>query len=213
MTLKLGCGKTNYELMRDRMQLKFLEYDQTHMIEKFCLKHDEEYLYIKFVGRIYRINRKSGKAEWSEDGFKNCTVAGYNEAMSIFDILCYSKDGCHLSGKFCNIHQLKGTVQSSRTGGTIFYHQIRYFDGKTEKLCQACEVLEGEKETIGDVSYRLYPFEFLPMMLQFWNSDEEFPANLKIMWDENILDYVHFETAQFIASHVLRRIEEIMDIF
>lgn len=106
MTLKLGCGKTNYELMRDRMQLKFLEYNQTHMIEKFCLKHDKEYLYIKFVGRIYRINRKNGKAEWSEDGFKNCTAAGYNEAMSIFDILCYSKDGCHLSGKFCNIHQL-----------------------------------------------------------------------------------------------------------
>ena len=34
---------------------------------------------------------------------------------------------------------------------------------------------------------------------------------LKIMWDENILNYVHFETAQFIASHVLHRIEEIMD--
>ena len=49
------------------------------------------------------------------------------------------------------------------------------------------------------------------MMLQFWNSDEEFPANLKIMWDENILDYIHFETAQFVAFHVLHRIEEIMD--
>lgn len=202
--------KSNYEIMRDRMQVQFLEYDQIHMIEKFRLKHDEEYLYIKFVGRMYRINRKSGKTEWSEDSFKNCTDANYNEAMSIFDILCYSKDGCHLSGKFCNINQLKGTVHSSKTGGTLFFHQIQYFDGKTEKFCRVCEALGGKKETIGDVSYRLYPFEFLPMILQLWNSDEEFPANLKIMWDENILDYVHFETAQFIVSYVLHRIEEIM---
>ena len=205
--------KSNYEIMRDRMQIQFLEYDQIHMIEKFRLKYDEEYLYIKFVGRLYRINRRNGKAEWSEDAFKSCTDAGYNEAMSIFDILCYSKDGCHLSGKFCNINQLKGTVQSSGVGGTIFYHQIRYLDGKAEKLCRACEILGGRKEKVGDVAYCLYPFDFLPMMLQFWNSDEEFPANLKIMWDENILDYVHFETAQFMAGHVLHRIKEIISAF
>lgn len=204
--------KSNYDTMRDLMQVQFLEYDQTHMIEKFQLKYDEAYLYIKFVGRMYRINRRSGKVEWSEDAFQSCTDAGYNEAMSIFDILCYSKDDCRLSGKFCNINELKGTVQSSRAGGSIFFHQTQYFDGKTEELCQACESLGGKKGSVGDVSYCLYPFEFLPMMLQFWNSDEEFPANLKIMWDENILDYVHFETSFFIAGHVLLRIREMMEV-
>lgn len=34
---------TPYEVMRDRMRLRFLEYDQTHMIEKLCLKHDGEF--------------------------------------------------------------------------------------------------------------------------------------------------------------------------
>lgn len=49
------------------------------------------------------------------------------------------------------------------------------------------------------------------MMLQFWNSDEEFPASLKIMWDENILDYLHYETTFFIVSHMLCRIQEMME--
>ena len=203
--------KSNYEIMKDSMQVKFLEYDQTHMIEKFHLSHNEAYLYIKFVGRMYRIDRKSGKVEWSKDAFINCVDAGYNEAMSIFDVLCNAKDGCCLSGRFCQINQLKGTVQSAGPGKEIFVRQIQYFDKKTETFCQACEALGGEKEKIGDVSYRLYPFEFLPMILQFWNSDDEFPANLKIMWDEHILDYVHYETSFFIVSHVLQRIKEIME--
>lgn len=206
---KIG-AKSNYEVMRDRMQKKFLEYDQSRMIDRFCLNHDEGFLYIRFVGRMYRIDRASGRTEWSDDGFANCVQADYNEAMSIFDVLCESKENCRLSGRFCGIDQLKGTVQSSQPGSTIFFHQIRDLDGRTERFCRACEILGGKREPQGDVGYRMYPFDFLPMILQFWNSDEEFPAALKIMWDEHILDYVHYETTYFIVSHMLSRIREIM---
>lgn len=203
--------KTNYKVMQDSMQIKFLEYDQQHMIDKFHLKYDDAYLYIEFCGRMYRISRRSGGTEWSEDAFQRCNDADYNEAMSIFDVLCCSKDGCHLSGRFCTIDQLKGTVQSARPGGNLFIRHARCFDERTEQFCRACEALGGEREKIGDASYRFRPFTFLPMMLQFWKSDEEFPANLKIMWDEHILDYVHYETTFFIVSHMLRRIEETMN--
>ena len=46
------------------------------------------------------------------------------------------------------------------------------------------------------------------MILQFWDADEEFEAVLKIMWDENILDYMHYETTYFAASHLLSRLKE-----
>ena len=128
--------------------------------------------------------------------------------MSIFDVLCCSKDSCRLSGRFCNINQLKGTVQSAGAGGMLFVHQIRYLDGKTEQFCRACEALGGDKGSVGDVSYYFHPFDFLPMFLQFWNSDEEFPASLNILWDENILDYMHYETTYFAASHLLSRLKE-----
>lgn len=203
--------KSNYEIMRDSMQKKFLKYDQEHMIEKFNLKYDEDYLYIRFCKDWYRIHRRTGKVEGSPDHFASCTDAGYNETMSIFDVLCDSKEGCSLSGRFCNMDQLKGTVRSAGPGSGLFVQQVRCFDGKTAMLGRACEALGGEKRTIGDVSYCLYPFDFLPMMLQFWNSDEEFPANLKIMWDENVLDYVRYETTFFIVSHMLSCIKERMD--
>lgn len=203
--------KSNYELMREQMQERFLQYDQEHMVEKFHLKKDEAFLYLTFVGRMYRISRATGRTEWSEDGFETCRAAEYNEAMSIFDVLCESREGCRLSGRFCGLNQLRGTVQSANPGQEIFLREIAGLDGRTEAFCRACESLGGQKGKVGDVSYCLWPFDFLPMVLQFWNSDEEFPASLKVMWDENVLDYVHYETTFFIVSHVLKRIMEIME--
>ena len=57
--------KSNYEIMRDSMQKKFLKYDQEHMIEKCNLKYDEDYLYIRFCKDWYRIHRRTGKVEGS----------------------------------------------------------------------------------------------------------------------------------------------------
>ena len=77
---------SNYETMQNSMQIRFLKYNQEFMIEKFHLDHDGDNLYIRFCGRMYRISRRSGKVTWSEDGFLNCIDAGYNEAMSIYDV-------------------------------------------------------------------------------------------------------------------------------
>jgi hypothetical protein len=128
--------------------------------------------------------------------------------MSIFDILCYSKDNCHLSGRYNN---LKGTIESANSSGSLYIHYEKFFDHKLDLMSRSCEQLGGVKTGKGDVSYLLDTFDFLPMMVQFWESDEEFPASLQILWDENIMDYVHFETSFFIAFHVLGRIRELVE--
>ena len=58
---------SNYEITRNRMRDEFIKYDQEKMIQKFSLKNDRQYLYLDFMGRPYRINRKNGVVEWSED--------------------------------------------------------------------------------------------------------------------------------------------------
>ena len=46
---------------REDAEQRFLAYDQEKMIRKFQLEADEAFLYLRFVGRDYRINRKNGK--------------------------------------------------------------------------------------------------------------------------------------------------------
>ena len=50
---------STYEITKHRVQGDFLKYDQEKMIQKFSLKHDEQYLYINFIGHFYRINRQT----------------------------------------------------------------------------------------------------------------------------------------------------------
>ena len=97
---------SNYETMKNEMADVFLKYDQNAMIQKFNLEHDEHYLYICFVCRKYRIDRMSGKVTWSEDAFRTEKDADYNETMTIYDVLCSSKEHCHLSHEWGKYRQL-----------------------------------------------------------------------------------------------------------
>ena len=201
---------SNYEIMRNQMRGEFVKYNQEKMIKKFSLRNDEGYIYIEFMLREYRINRKTGVVEWSENSFSTSVEADYNESMTIYDILCCSKDACTLSGNYCPVHMLKGTVNASGIGRNLFQKSADGFNGKRKELEAVCKNFGETLNLNGDVAVKLYPFSFLPVILQYWEADEEFPANLKFMYDENILDYMYFETIFFMTAHIVKRIEEMM---
>lgn len=202
---------SNYEIMRNQMRKEFIKYDQEKMIQKFKLNFDEDFLYLDFMCRNYRINRKNGIVEWTKDCFHSVIEADYNESMTIYDVLCYSKDNCQLSGNFCPIHMAKGIVKTLYTSGNIFQKAAAGFQGHINQLKYACNVLGKTTKMVGDVAAILWVFPFLPVTFQYWEGDEEFSPSLKFMFDENILDYMHFETVQFMTAHMLSRIGEIMN--
>lgn len=202
--------KSNYEQMKIQMQDHFLDYDQETMIRRFSLQADEAYLYLNFLGRPYRVSRINGRVEWSEDGFIQANTADYNEAMSIFDVLCCSKEGCSLSGEFVSVNNLPGIVAGARSGSGMFDESAAFFDGKTHALDRACRRMGGVEIAKGDVGFRLMVFDFLPLELRFWESDDEFGPSLNLLWDRNLLQFIHYETSYFIAGHLMRRLKEIM---
>ena len=101
--------KSNYQIMKGQMAKRFLRYNQEQMTEKFQLPCDEEYIYVTFVSSLYRINRKTGEIQVQEPETKDWRQTDYNEAMSIYDVLCDSKSDCHLSGKFVSLNSLKSS--------------------------------------------------------------------------------------------------------
>ena len=59
-------------------------------------------------------------------------------------------------------------------------------------------------------AFELKLFAFLPIIVRFWEADDEFPASLQIPTDMNILDYMHYETLMFALTHLFHRIKEEM---
>ena len=200
---------SNYEKMKNQMAEEFLKYDQEKMIQKFFLEHDEHNLFFHFLDRKYRIDRQNGQISWSADSFQTETKADYNEAMTIYDVLCYSKEYCHPAHELANVGSLSRVQGGNLAKGSNFFQNAgEFFDGKTDALARACERLHGRKIPKGDVGYEFDLFPFLLVSLRFWESDDEFPASLQILVDKNILDYMHYETLMFAISHLLNRLKE-----
>ena len=200
---------SNYEITKRRVQKDFLKYDQQKMIKKFAMKHNEEHLYIHFIGHEYRVNRQTGFLEWSEDGFQTCVEGDFNEALTIYDLLCDSKEYCRASGEFVNLKSLSALQSSSKKlGDGLFDGKEKVFDHKEKILCSICEKLGGIRAGKGDVAYEIPLFDFLNCRIQFWNSDEEFEAQLQIFLDKNILDFIRYETVWYAVSHLIKRLSE-----
>lgn len=201
--------KSNYDVTRDRVESEFLKYDQDSMIEKFQLVNDPAYLYLRFTAQDYRVDRKTGRVErLTENGPVH---AGFNETMTIFDVLCESKPDCRLSGEFVRVNDLDGITKTAYLGGNLFDGSAKAFTHRVQALKAACERLGGTAGTVGDVSYRLPLFDFFPVTLQFWDADDEFDAVLKLMWDRRTLDFMRYETTWYAAGHLLDRLRKLMD--
>lgn len=198
--------RSNYDVTRDRVEREFLKYDQETMIKKFHLVHDADCLYLRFVACDYRVDRKTGRVERLPEGVH----AGFNETMTIFDVLCESKPDCRLSGQFVRVNDLDGVTKTAYLGGNLFDGSAKAFTHRTGALRAACERLGGTVGTVGDVSYQIPLFDFLPVTLQFWDADDEFDAVLKIMWDRRTLDFMRYETTWYAAGHLLKRLQELM---
>lgn len=203
-------NQSNYDVTRSKMEAEFVRYNQEQMIEKFHLQHTPAHLFIRFLGEDYRIDRKAGRVERCLCDGAGYVQAGFDESMTIFDVLCCSKPNCRLNGEYATVTNLPGIANISAPGAGIYANDTaRIFANRCDRLRQACERLHGTPQQVGDVSYQLPLFDFMPVILQFWDADDEFDATLKIMWDKNTLDFMHFETTFYAANHLLRRLREL----
>jgi len=100
-----------------------------------------------------RIDRFSGNVQWSDDNFQTVNTADYNETMTIYDVLCNSKEHCHLAHEFVNISALSSVKTGNLTqNGGFFQHNADFFDGKTAELHRACQTLHGKPLNKGGCS-------------------------------------------------------------
>lgn len=189
----------NYTVARDRAEGYFLGFDQQELITRWRLPHDEKRLYVRFLGREYAVDRTSGQIDRLWDG----TRAGFSETLSIFDLLCHSGQDKQCSGKLAPVNSLRGAPKSGGVGTDFYGKAARHFDQAFSAFVQACRTLGGTEAAMGDVGFTFPVFDVLTVTLKFYRSDEEFPASITLLWDENLLQYIHYETVFYIAGFLL----------
>lgn len=187
--------QSNYDQVIENWRLKFLEMDQEELIRKFQLEADEEFLYIIYFSKRFRIDRKNGFI--TEDG----KSPGFDTVMNIYNTFYYSAAHPVASGNlvaFCQVKRVYPFEAAYRR--TIISRLQELFAGKTEELRKACEVLGGTLLPQGDVGYVLPVFPFLNIAVLFWDKDEEFEAQANMLFDSEITEFMHEENVVCVAA-------------
>ncbi|MBE6944127.1 MAG: DUF3786 domain-containing protein [Ruminococcaceae bacterium] len=192
----------NYEISRNRAQDYFLNFDQKTIIERWDLQHDTDYLYVDFVGRPYRVSRKTGKIDRLFDGKE----AGFSEVLSIFDLLCHRGKDPFLTGRYAPVNSLRGCPVSVGVDTEFYGKTANFFDREPLLFDAACHNLGGISIAMGDIGFTFRIFDEMQVILKFYHSDEDFPASLTFLWDENTLNFIYYETVFYIAGFLLNEI-------
>ncbi len=226
---------SNFEKLGLQGREFFLRYDHQKTIERFGhlgLEYDDDYLYLNYMGNKCRVLRKTGevdvcdfdgdKALKSQDN-KWTELLEPSPVLTIFDMLCrfqdFASDATHhgsqpgkqpscLCGKYCSVASL--AVSGASPSVDIFSQEYAdEFCGHTNQLELALKNLGAKSEpTIArsDITCTIPLFDWLDLMFQFWDGDDEFDAKIMFMWDKNILGFLHFETLYYVMIDVLAKI-------
>lgn len=199
--------KSNYELQVDIGKKIFLEYNQEALIKKFQLQADDLWMYISYLNTPCRISRKTGEIEeYIATAWRPCRT--YVTVMTIYDLLCFhqGENAPTLFGQWCTVGAF--IVTGVQDTGTFTKKYASLFNGRVAELKAACKAMGGilqPRMAGADVT------PFFPVLLRFWEGDEEFAPKLVLMWDRNADKFLHFETTFFLQGDLLERLKDHME--
>ena len=199
---------SNYDNVKEQMQTEFLKHDLKQISDRFGLSLDDQFLSLRFMGSDCRIDIRNGTVECFHKGAFR--PAEYYEAMTVYDILCFSQNDAVPSGQYVSMQSLSGVLSSNPGAGSqrFYASEKRRYDNKEEFLIRALEQLGGKITEGGDVSAIIEVFNGLNVLFRFWNSDEDFEPEIQFMWDKNVLQFMHYETVWFANFALIARINE-----
>lgn len=159
------------------------------------LKHFDRQIFIDF---------RSGNLECISDPFP----LSLNEKLNVYTLLWYCKESATLSGQWLPFHSMKGaSPYAPAFEKTVLRSFSNIFNGKEALLKTAIENLGGSQ--IQNNSYFLPAFACMPLRLQFWDGDDEFPAQGSILFDKNATEFIHVESLVTIASQCVLRLKSV----
>lgn len=196
----------NYLIQAQQAKALFASYDQEKLISKLNLNFDKDFLYVPMLSENYRIHRRSADiCRKSDNGWIDAN--SFEEVMTLLDLVCDSREDRFLTGRWKNMTDF----------GLMFHRNLLegkadpwadLFEKNSEGFRNACLALGGKPLNWGDISYAIELFDGLCILVQLRFGDDEFPASLRLLWDENALMYIKYETMYFSKGLLLQKIKE-----
>jgi len=199
-------SKNNYEMIAEAARAIFLKWDQKKMTSRAGIDSDENFIFINYFNEKYSISRTTGEILRESGG-----PVDHNAIMVIYDVICNSKPDAALSREWLTHENLNPHSNFGSMEKSLFGPAAEGFSGHVDELRAACANLGGFDIKKADAGFMFNAFQFLPVLFQFWEGDDEFAPKVTFHFDRNTLDFVCFESAWYIVSHLIEIIRAEMD--
>lgn len=196
----------NYQALMDKWQSIIAGMDLRLFKERYQMEEDEAFWYLIYFHQKYAIDKRTAKIHLV--GQEEHEM-GFNELMCIYHMFYYCKEDAGTSGNFVPFRLVKRAAPFEAAYQRTILHPLQeVFDGHAAELKKACEALGGTPIRQGDVGYQIMAACGIPLIITFWDGDDEFPAQANILFDDNITSYLHEETVVSLAAELARRLTE-----
>jgi len=129
----------------------------------------------------------------------------YIQALVIYYF--HTADGAPLAGEWISFADLPdGRIYDPAFQGYSGNEVVKAFGLDVERFRRACEQAGGRPENLGDAAYSFQALPRLPLLVNFWCGDEDFPSTCKILFDRSIGHYLPTDVAAILGGMLARKL-------
>jgi hypothetical protein len=119
----------------------------------------------------------------------------------------YTSDGAPLTGEWVSFAELPdGRMYDRAFQGYTGNELVKTFGLDVENFKSSCRKSGGVATPLGDAAYIFYALPRLPMVVNYWCGDEDFPSTSKILFDSSASHYLPTDVIAILGSMLKGRI-------
>lgn len=190
---------SNYDNVCKAWQEKFVTWNHVAQMENLGFSTiDQDFVYLTYLTKDYTIHRNTGAIVEVKNPQ---TAVPFSIQMALYHILYYAKPKPRTSGQWVPFRDVPraGPFNDAFQRQTVAPF-VADFTNRSQLLRQVAQDLAFPLLNHGDVSFLVKLFPNLYLKFIFWDADDEFPAQLNILFDKNIIDFTHEETVVMMAG-------------
>lgn len=137
--------------------------------------------------------------------------AGKKEALDVYSssfILHYllNADGTPISGQWISFRELPGGLFYWQTIPGVLEPLIKKYESDGNGFLKKTFEIGGEKYSGFKYGSIIYPFRVFPVLIILDEKDEEFEANIRVLFDSSASHYLKTDVIKLIIVHIVKKL-------
>lgn len=197
--------ENNYEICYENMCREFVKYNPEEVAKKSRAYYDpqKKQFTLACFNKEYLISYPEGSIVLKDDKEKNLSI-DVNKMFLLKMLMLsylYRATNSGLTGKWVPLRELEGIGHAYEGFAKLgIYKLAKFFGNKRELFLEAGLKLGGEKVEVGDVGIKINILPNVSMIFGLWTADDEFPADVSILYDCFVVKELHVEDLAGLCS-------------